>query len=489
MAAALPNPWVADPGTDPVARARSLQRLHDAFQQGRDVDRRVRAIVAQSWARSGAAGVDPARHLAPIVLDEREIEHRWRSHPLYTVLPALRELLSDATTQTGHMLVISDAQGVLLWIEGHHQVVEATEEMHFVCGADWSEAGAGTNALGTAIAIDHPVQIFSAEHFNAVVHPWQCSGAPIHDPETGEVLGVIDLTGHLTTAHPHTLALVTAAAAMAEAFLREQGRLRDERLRDAYLARIAGKSQPTALLGRGGRLVMAVPHDWDRAEIEAVEPLAGDGEIVWGRPRRSLPAVDAPKAPAPAVGVRLELLGRRPAVHLDGRRMDLTLRHAELLAVLLLSPRGLTAEQLTLELYGERGKPVTLRAELSRLRRLLGDVVQARPYRLAAEVGADFLDVRRCLDGDPLSALDRYPEPLLVESEVPLIEEARFAVDSAIRHAVMRSGDANALARWCSAVSGADDQPAAELLVSLLGPDDARRPGALARVTRLRATA
>ena len=294
MAASLPNPWVAvDPGSDPVAQARSLRRLHDAFQQGRDVDRRVRAIVAQSWRRSGAAGVDPARHLAPIVMDEREIEHRWRSHPLYTVLPALRELLSDATTQSGHMLVISDAQGVLLWIEGHHQVVEATEDMHFVCGADWSEAGAGTNALGTAVAIDHPVQIFSAEHFNAVVHPWQCSGAPIHDPETGEMLGVIDLTGHLTSAHPHTLALVAAAASMAEAYLREQMRLRDERLRDAYLARIAGKAQPTALLGRGGRLIMAVPHDWDRADVEAVEPLTGDGEILWGRPRPALAGADA----------------------------------------------------------------------------------------------------------------------------------------------------------------------------------------------------
>ena len=495
MAASLPNPWVAvDPGSDPVAQARSLRRLHDAFQQGRDVDRRVRAIVAQSWRRSGAAGVDPARHLAPIVMDEREIEHRWRSHPLYTVLPALRELLSDATTQSGHMLVISDAQGVLLWIEGHHQVVEATEDMHFVCGADWSEAGAGTNALGTAVAIDHPVQIFSAEHFNAVVHPWQCSGAPIHDPETGEMLGVIDLTGHLTSAHPHTLALVAAAASMAEAYLREQMRLRDERLRDAYLARIAGKAQPTALLGRGGRLIMAVPHDWDRAEVEAVAPLAGDGEILGGRPRPALPGTDAgaalEAAPARAVAdVRLELLGRRPAAVLHGRRVDLTLRHAELLAVLLLSPRGLTAEQLTLELYGERGTPVTLRAEMSRLRRLLGDVVQARPYRLARGVEADFLAVRGCLDGDPLSALERYPEPLLVESEVPLIGEARFAVDSAIRQAVMRSGDAAAIARWCSSGSGSDDQPAAELLVSLLGPQDPRRPAALARVTRLRATA
>ena len=105
---------------------------------------RVRAVVAQSWARSGDAGVSPVDHLAPILMDEREIEARWSQHPLYAVLPLLRDLLRGATSESGHMLVISDAEGVLLWMEGHHRVIEATHDMHFVCGADWSERGAGT---------------------------------------------------------------------------------------------------------------------------------------------------------------------------------------------------------------------------------------------------------------------------------------------------------------------------------------------------------
>src|SRR3954452_16049214 len=105
--ATLANPWVAvDSVSDRVAQALALGRVHEAFQEGRDVGGRVRAIVAQSWPRSGAAGVDPARHLAPIVMDERELEERWRAHPLSAVLPVLRELLSEATTRSGHMLVI-----------------------------------------------------------------------------------------------------------------------------------------------------------------------------------------------------------------------------------------------------------------------------------------------------------------------------------------------------------------------------------------------
>ena len=196
--------WHAvDATSDRVGHALALRRLYQSFHEGQPVDSQLRAVVAQSWKRSEQAGLTPEK-LPPVVADEDEIAERWQGHPLFPVLPLLRQLLTDATTQSGHMLVITDENGILLWIEGHRRVVEATENMHLVTGADWSEGQAGTNAMGTALAVDHPVQIFSAEHFNKVVHPWQCSGAPIHDPETDEILGAIDLTGHLKTAHPPT---------------------------------------------------------------------------------------------------------------------------------------------------------------------------------------------------------------------------------------------------------------------------------------------
>ena len=262
-----------------MAQALALRRIHEAFHAGKDVGGSVRAVVAQSWARSGDAGLDPVDHLPPILMDEREIDDRWSHHPLYPVLPMLRELLREATSESGHMLVISDARGVLMWIEGHHRVVEATERHAPRLRRRLERAGAGTNALGTAIAVDHPVQIFSAEHFNRIVHPWQCSGAPIHDPVTGEILGVIDLTGHLRTAHPHTLSLVTAAAGMAEAYLRHDRPRQDQAMREAYLERVAGVSQPTALVRPSGHVVTALPSDW-------LPPLVAPAA---GRPRAGAP--------------------------------------------------------------------------------------------------------------------------------------------------------------------------------------------------------
>jgi hypothetical protein len=318
---------------------------------------------------------------------------------------------------------------------------------------------------------------------------------------------VVDLTGHLKTAHPHTLSLVTAAARMAEAFLREQSRRRDERAREAYLARVAGKPQRTALVGRGGRLLMAVPHDWAPAEFDVprgggevtladgrvavAEPLSGcDAYVIWAPPTPPARAAGEPAAaadPGPAA-LALELLSERPVALLHGRPIELSLRHAALLCVMLLSPRGLTAEQLALELYGTRGKSVTVRAELSRLRRVLGGVLQARPYRLVGEVRADVLELQRdAATAAPTDLLDRYRQPLLAASDVPIVAEAREALDSEIRHRVMASGDPDLLLRWCRSTGGEHDQPAAELLLSLLGDDDPRRGAAAARVARLRA--
>ncbi len=492
------NPWLAvRPLGDRLAQARGLQRIHEAFHTGKDVSSSLRAVVAQSWARSGDAGVDPVRHLAPIVVDDGEIEERWSRHPLYPVLPMLRDLLRDATSDSAHMLVISDADGVLMWIEGHHRVIEATHDMHFVCGADWSETGAGTNALGTAIAVDHPVQIFSAEHFNRIVHPWQCSGAPIHDPATGEILGVVDLTGHLRTAHPHTLSLVTAAAGMAEAYLRHDRERRDALMREAYLERIAGAPQPTALVRPSGHVVAAAPHGWLPAIVGAVrpgaelalpdggvadvEPLPGlDGLVLWRRR-------DGAARPERAAGVRLELLGRRPRIVLPGGAHELSGRHADILAVLLLAGRGLTAEELTLEVYGEAGKPVTLRAEMSRLRRTLGGVLRAKPYAFAVPVSSDLHEAQQLLDDGRLAdALEFVTvDRVLPASAAPRVIEARERLEEGLRAAVLRSGDPDLLAAWCRGAAGEDDEAATRALLALLAPGDARVPGARAHLSRL----
>src|SRR4051812_7639738 len=201
----------------------------------------VREAISDSWRRSSAAGVDPTGgQLAPVVADENETSDRYAEHPLHAHASLIHECLFAIADEAGYLIVVSDADGTLLTVEGSTPVrLRASADMNFAEGALWSEGGAGTNAIGTAIAVDHAVQVFGAEHFSDPVQRWTCSACPIHDPDTGEVIGVIDLTGDLSTVHPHSLAVATATARAVEASLQLMLQQKDARLHERYGGRVS----------------------------------------------------------------------------------------------------------------------------------------------------------------------------------------------------------------------------------------------------------
>src|SRR3954452_10908643 len=427
--------WVAIPSTgDRRGSALRLARTHDAVLSGAPPPPGLRDVIVDSWRRCTAAGVDAQRGLAPLALAGDEASERWERSPLARAEDILRSLLDDVRAEGEQVLLVCDADGTLLWIDGDERMMDQATGVHLMRGARWSEAAAGTNAMGTALALDHSLQVSSAEHFATPVHGWTCSAAPLHDPVSGRLLGVLDLSGPLQTAHPHSVALVTAAARMAEGVLLREATLRAAEAREDVAAR--------------GAFPVAVP-----------------------RP-----------------GVRVRALGRdRAEVQLsEGETVTLSRRHSELLVLLSLRPEGLTAEEVAIATHGDFGKPVTARAELSRLRRVLGRRLLAEPYRLAAPPRADFLAAGELAGAGALAAaLDAYPGPLLPRSEPPLVVEAREALDHRVRQAILRAGDHDLLHRWIHCAAGRDDLEACRRLVAALPDDDDRRPAALSHLRRL----
>jgi signal transduction histidine kinase len=231
---------------------------------------------------------------------------RWEVHPLRAVAPLIRSCLGSIADESEHLIVVSDAAGVLLQLDGNTRVrSRAADAMNFAEGALWNEHGAGTNAIGTAMAADHAVQIFATEHFVEVVQAWTCSAAPVHDPETGGLLGVIDLTGLEKTVHPHSLALVMTTARAVEGHLRSLLRERDDRLRARYQTRTADGPDRRGLVTPAGRLVADDSRGWLRGARLELAP--GGGELVLPSGER---AVAEPVGHEEAFVVR-ELDGRR----------------------------------------------------------------------------------------------------------------------------------------------------------------------------------
>ncbi len=394
----------------------------------------MRPLVAQSWKRSAAAGIDADHAEAPLRLERPELLDYRAAHPLSSVFPLLHDVLGRAAEDSDCVMAVGDARGRLLWVCGRPGVLRRAEGINFVEGTDWDEALIGTNAPGTALRLDAPVQISSREHFNVAYKPWSCAAAPIHHPATGRILGVVDVTGGDAVDLPQTLALVRSVARMAES---ELGRLDLER-------RLAARE-------RGAR-----PRGGARAARDVL---------------------------------RLHGLGRPDCeVELDGRTLRLSRRHGDLVTVLADAPEGVSADGLALEVYDEDVQPSTTRAQVTRLRGILGhDVLESRPYRLRPEVRADWLDVGTALaQGRLVDALRLYRGPLLPASDAPGVVRRRDRLHRDVLAAVAACEDAGLLAVATRSAWGADDLTLWERQVALLDEGSPLRLAALTEVRRLR---
>ncbi|MGM7424023.1 transcriptional regulator [Cellulosimicrobium sp. CpK407] len=397
--------------------ARSVRAAYRSFLVDGVLPPGIHPVVADSWRRSVHSGVDPEGPRTGSGLAHDDLVAYRDAHPLASVMPVVRELVVDAAADDGLAVAVSDDAGRLLWVEGSRSLRDAVERVGFVEGSVWREERVGTNAPGTALAARRAVQVLGAEHFSRPVQAFSCTAVPIHEPGTGRVLGVLDVTGRQSAASGVVLSLVRATVLSLERELAQ---------------RVAA---PTT---DGTGAVPAPPHD--------------------GAPE-------------------LLVLGSSPVLRApDGLGHRLSLRHAEILALLAVHPRGLSADELAVLLHPGHLSDVTVRAEVSRLRRVAGPLLAgSRPYRLARPLRTDADDVRDLLAvGDVRGAIAAYRAPLLPRSGAPAVERLRAELAAELRTAAVSARDADVLDAWTRTDDGAEDHTAWTLLQGLADPGSPR---------------
>ncbi|MGP3951885.1 GAF domain-containing protein [Streptomyces sp. 7N604] len=415
----------------PRHATRLLSGVRAAALDGRTPRFTHRKVIDESWHRVLRHGVDPDRGTHSGLLGLDEVEHRRRSTPLATVLPTLREGLMAAADEAWHIMVITDAEGRLLWRDGNMTVQKKADQLGFSVGASWAEEVAGTNAIGTSLVSRGPLQVHSAEHFVRAFHALSCAAAPVRDPRDGRLLGVANVTGPAAAIHPATLALVSAVARVAEGEIRERHREAVDRLRSVaapVLARVGGRALAVDRNGWTAGVTGMLPPDrvslpkslragqvWiPSLGMCSAEPLP-DGWLL--RVDGEGPGGEGRGAPPGRVVLDLRRAGQ-PSLSVTGAAgswsQELTPRHAELLYVLARHRKGRTASQLAADLFGDPARTVTVRAELSRVRRTLGGLLDHRPYRFADGMRVELLT--------PADASD-----LLPHSTAPALLAARSA--------------------------------------------------------------
>ncbi|MDF2814812.1 MAG: sensory box protein [Paenibacillus sp.] len=241
----------------PKSDKATIEREWEKFMSGRSSQVNVRSFMHHSWQRCMEQGLNPLHIKASYNLGMDQIQEYVTSDPLFRMVEPFLQKLKRLAANTGYLVTYSNAAGEMIYYDGDMSLMLKAEDINFSPGSDWSEGSAGTNAIGTALVTGVPIQVFASEHFCQEIHGWTCSAAPIHDPATGKVLGIIDLTGFWTVNDPRSLNAVVRAARDIENMLYEQ--LKFERFRlTQYFDELTKKTtQPLAVLDRGGRVIQA----------------------------------------------------------------------------------------------------------------------------------------------------------------------------------------------------------------------------------------
>lgn len=380
------------PGADLVDVRSRLAAVHEAVVcRGEDAPDDIREELLTSWRASAAAGIDPDV-LDPPMVSRTTVSERLAHHPLAGAIDRMRQLFSDAVTDPHLIMLLIDPDGLIIHRNVSADLLPIADGIRLLEGTRWDETSVGTNAITMVMQTGRPQLVFGPEHYCRALHDVYCAAAPVRDRSTGDIVGVVAITGPATALQHASTALVTAFAALGEREMEMAHERNLAELRGRTVAQLTGLSGPAVVVDDNGWVAagtgFTAPTRIDPPETGAKQFISGMG--VCEAQRVTGGWLLRPSGPGRPVVATLDLRGE-PSIMVTGDEGDwrsiLTRRHAQIL--LLLSEAGesgITGAELSRRLFGDAEHLVTVRAEMSRLRRVIGTLVASRPYRLARGV-------------------------------------------------------------------------------------------------------
>jgi transcriptional regulator of acetoin/glycerol metabolism len=225
---------------------------------GADVLLRARSVgvsdlIAASWERSRAAGVDAAQPQSSFT---NEID--TGSLLVRCARPVLQQMEID-TADLPLVIALSDKKArIVQRIDCSSVVGQLLDEVRFAPGFDCSEAALGTNGIGTVLEAGQPLSVIGSEHFTENLRRFACTGAPIIDPVTRRIEGVLDITSLAQAWSPLIPTLIKNAANDISRNLLLDRNQSQRAIFETYL-RVAARSARHAVFAFGDTLFIASP--------------------------------------------------------------------------------------------------------------------------------------------------------------------------------------------------------------------------------------
>lgn len=368
-----------------IEKRQQIEQLRNGISRSSTEANLLGQSIISSWQRSENAAIPKERVAAPLT------ELNDSSSPLQHALNYCADELQHIAEQSHMALAVGDVGSTIIWSAAHGQMRREAENVHFIQGGQWREELVGTNALALTLKTEQSSCVFSNEHYMHSVQNWVCYAAPIIDPYSKNILGVVDLS---TVWDKHNSLGLLAAERCASII---QSALLEHQRQQLYIRAFAV-----------------------------------------------------------------------PQVLFNGKVLVITPRQIEILTILALCPQGLTLDSLHQALYGERKVSMgTLKAEMSQLRELLGGMLGSRPYRLLADVDADFLQAETALDRSATeAALKLCAGVFLARTESPFLTAWRDCLESRLSDAIFKANETDVLLKHVARCPEAID--AVERLIELM---------------------
>lgn len=188
-----------------------VQEQRRRFIEFNEIPKDIKPDILSSWIRCKKYGVEKDNNPPNIIpKDEFDAILDEKKEFIEICLPIMLNLY-EILKNTNYSIILTDENAVILKILGNEKIMAQNRDLDFLEGRRWKEEDVGTNAIGTCIYLDKPIQTLGAEHYSKRQQKWTCSASPIHDSK-GNIIGCIDLSGSFKDFHTHTLGIVVEAS-------------------------------------------------------------------------------------------------------------------------------------------------------------------------------------------------------------------------------------------------------------------------------------
>lgn len=236
MGTQFPKAYESTLPEDPKKQIRLIGRAWERFVASGEISAPApRSVIVKRWLEARDLGVDPEAERTPTVLEPEQITELLAKEALGQAGAQALDCFSQMVSDSGHLIVLADVEGRILYSAGQRDVQRRLAEVNFKPGGLWAETVAGPNGLGTPLALGTPEVVFGTEHYCQGWQPWVCYGAPVKDPGTGSLMGAVDITGPATKARGEMMAMTVSVARYVEQLLALSELKRRDFLRSARM--------------------------------------------------------------------------------------------------------------------------------------------------------------------------------------------------------------------------------------------------------------